>query len=230
MKQTSAARPATKTFHILSAIPWTVEPYFSASILGKAQERKLIAVRTYDIRAWATGKHKKIDDSPYGGGPGMVLRVDVIYRAIAAIKKKIARLRHRKARVILLSTRGRLFTSVEARRLARYDHLVFICGRYEGVDERVADYVADEELSVGSFVLSGGEIPAMLIADAVARFVPGVLGKGESLEEVKGSYPVYTRPEAFVPDVKKPKKQWRVPKILLSGNHRDIEGWRTGKR
>ena len=229
MKKTSI-RPATKTFHILSAIPETVEPYFQASILGKAQERKLIAVRAYDIRAWAAGKHKKIDDSPYGGGPGMVLRVDVIYRAIAAIKKKIARGRHSKTRVILLSTRGKVFTGVQAQRLARYDHLVFICGRYEGVDERVARYVADEELSVGSFVLSGGEIPAMLIADAVARHIPGVLGKGESLEEVKGSYPVYTRPEAFVPYAAKPKKQWRVPKVLLSGNHRDIEGWRAGNR
>jgi tRNA (guanine37-N1)-methyltransferase len=218
-----------KTFHILSAIPHVVEPYFSASILGKAQERKLIVVRTYDIRTWAKGKHKKIDDSPYGGGPGMVLRVDVIYRGIAAIKKKIARTRHHTTRVILLSTRGKLFTGIEARRLARYDHLVFICGRYEGVDERVARYVADEELSVGSFVLSGGEIPAMLIADAVARFVPGVLGKEESLEEVKGSYPVYTRPEIFTPDVRKRRKQWRVPTVLLSGNHRDIQEWRMGK-
>ncbi len=217
-------------FHILSAIPETVEPYFEASILGKAQDRKRIGVRTYDIRSWATGKHKKIDDSPYGGGPGMVLRVDVIYRAIAAIKKKIARSAQRKTRTILLSTRGKVFTSVEAQRLARYDHLIFICGRYEGVDERVARYVADEELSVGSFVLSGGEIPAMLIVDAVARYIPGVLGKGESLEEVKGSYPVYTRPETFSPKGKKTKKEWRVPKILLSGNHRDIESWRTGNR
>lgn len=223
-------RPAVKTFHILSAIPDAVTPYFEASILGKAQGRKLIAVRAYDIRSWATGKHKKIDDSPYGGGPGMVLRVDVIHRAVTAIKKKIARGTRRRTRVILLSTRGKVFTSDHAHRLARYDHLVFICGRYEGVDERVARHVADEELSVGQFVLSGGEIPAMLIVDAVARFVPGVLGKEESLEEVKGSYPVYTRPEAFAPNAAKPKKQWRVPKVLLSGNHRDIENWRTGNR
>ncbi len=221
-------RLTTKTFHVLSAIPDAVDPYFKASILGKAQSRRLIAVCAYDIRAWAAGKHKKIDDSPYGGGPGMVLKADVIFRAVAAIKKKIARGTRRKTRVILLSTRGKLFTSDQAHRLARYDHLVFICGRYEGVDERVARYVADEELSVGSFVLSGGEIPAMLIIDAVSRFVPGVLGKEESLEEIKGSYPVYTRPEAFAPDSAKPKKQWRVPKVLLSGNHRDIESWRAG--
>ncbi|MFA6494980.1 MAG: tRNA (guanosine(37)-N1)-methyltransferase TrmD [Candidatus Paceibacterota bacterium] len=229
IRRRGIVRSAPKTFHVFSAIPEVIAPYFMASIFGKAQARKIISVRVYDLRAGAVDKHKKIDDSPYGGGPGMVLKVDTIYRGVAALKRKIVRTMHRKTRIVLLSTRGKLFTSVEARRLVRYDHVVFICGRYEGVDERVARHIADEELSVGPFILSGGEIPAMLAIDAIARFVPGVLGKEESLEEVKGSYPVYTRPEVFYPDSKKAKKAWRVPQVLLSGDHKKIDEWRSAR-
>ncbi len=150
----------------------------------------------------------------------MVLKVEPIHRALAPLKKKPG------TRVILFSTRGKQFTELDARRLTKYKNIVLICGRYEGVDERVAEHLADEEVSFGDFVLSGGEIPALAVIDAVSRKVPGVLGKHESLEEVKGSYPVYTKPEVFKP--KGSKHEWKVPPVLLSGDHKKIEAWRRG--
>ena len=148
----------------------------------------------------------------------MVMKVEPIYKAIKSIKPK-----SKKNRIILFSTRGKKFTEKEAKRLAKYNQLILICGRYEGVDERVAKKIADEEISVGDFILSGGELPAMLVTEAISRFVPGVLGKEESLESIKGSYPVYTRPEIFSPDK---KTKWRTPKVLLSGDHKKINEWR----
>ncbi len=213
------------TFHIITLFPEIFDSYFQASILGKAQEKKLLKVKTHQLRTWATDKHHKVDNSPYGGGPGMVLMVEPIDKAVRFIKSKIKNKKQR-TRVVLLSTRGKIFNQQEAKRLVKYDQLIFICGRYEGVDERVAQYIADEEISVGDVVLSGGEIPAMMIIDAVARFIPGVLGKTESLEDIKGSYPTYTRPEIYVPDKKNQRKKWRVPKELLSGNHKKIAEWR----
>ncbi len=209
-----------------------MKPYLSASVLGRAVRRKIIAVRTYDIRQWAHDKHRRVDDVPYGGGPGMVMKIEPIHEAVESIKLKVRKAAARntkkpRVRVVLFSTRGKLFTSEEAKLLLRYDHLIFICGRYEGVDERVARYVADEEISVGSFVLSGGEIPALVVIDAVARMVKGVLGKHESLEEVKGSYAVYTRPPVYRSGGRS-RKQWTVPSVLLSGNHADIKRWRAG--
>ena len=208
-----------------------MKPYLSASVLGRAVRRKIIAVRTYDIRQWAHDKHRRVDDVPYGGGPGMVMKIEPIHEAVESIKLKVKKAAARntkkpRVRVVLFSTRGKLFTSAEAKRLLRYDHLIFICGRYEGVDERVARYVADEEISVGSFVLSGGEIPALVVVDTVARMVKGVLGKHESLEEVKGSYAVYTRPPVYRSSGRS-RKQWTVPSVLLSGNHADIKRWRA---
>ncbi|MFA7201535.1 MAG: tRNA (guanosine(37)-N1)-methyltransferase TrmD [Candidatus Paceibacterota bacterium] len=215
-------------FHIITLFPELFESYFQTSILGKAQEKKIFQVRAYQLRQWASDKHHKVDNSPYGGGPGMVLMVDPIYKGVTAITKKIHKSKKKqKTRVILLSTRGAVFNTTHAKRLAKYNHLVFICGRYEGVDERVATHIADEEISIGDVVLSGGEIPAMMIIDAIVRFIPGVLGKTESLEDIKGSYPVYTRPEQYIPDKKNTKKKaWGVPKELLSGNHKQIEEWR----
>lgn len=212
-------------FHILSLFPETINPYLSSSIIGRAIKKKIISVKGYNIRKWARDKHKTVDDSPFGGGPGMVLKVQPIYDAVRFLKSKV---KNKKSRVILFSTRGKLFTQQEARRLSKYDHLILICGRYEGVDQRVAQYVADEELSIGDFVLSGGELPAMIVVDAVSRMITGVLGKAESLEEVKGSYPVYTRPEEFSPKEKKASSSvaWKVPEVLVSGDHKKIETWR----
>lgn len=203
-------------FDIVTIFPEMLSGYFNESIFKRAQEKRLIKITAHNLRDFTADKHKTVDDSPYGGGPGMVLKVEPIYEAVKKIKKG------KKSRVIVFSTRGKLFDQKTAQRLAKYNQLIFICGRYEGVDERVAKNIADEEISIGDFVLSGGEIPAMIVVDAASRFVPGVLGKKESLETIKGSYPVYTRPEVFA--IK--NKKLRVPKVLLSGDHQKIDKWR----
>ncbi len=244
-------------FNIVTIFPKIFDSYFGESILRRAQKKNLIEISVHDLRQWTEDRHKTVDDSPYGGGPGMVMKVESIYKAVATLKsskfkvqssklKSSRQARTIKRRVILFSAKGKQFTQEDARRLAKYDQLILICGRYEGVDERVAEYIADEELSVGNFVLTGGEIPAMIVVDAVARLVPGVLGKKESLEEEsfevrsmkyevgnKGrkkllisnfepqtylEYPQYTRPEKF--------KGWKVPEVLLSGDHKKIKEWR----
>ncbi|MDO8585077.1 MAG: tRNA (guanosine(37)-N1)-methyltransferase TrmD [bacterium] len=215
-------------FDIITIFPHILDSYFSESILKRAQEKRLIKIVSHNLRDFTSERHNKVDDSPYGGGPGMVLQVAPIYKAVEFAKRKgspsTSSGTKKKTRVILFSTRGKTFDATAARRLAKYDQLIFICGRYEGVDERVAQHVADEEISIGDFVLSGGELPAAVVIEAVARQIPGVLGKYASLEEVKGSYPVYTRPEMFVP--KRGAKPWKVPKVLVEGDHKKIEEWR----
>lgn len=213
-------------FDILTIFPKIFDSYFGESILKRAQEKRLIKITAHNLRDFTKDKHHKVDDKPYGGGPGMVLKVEPIYRAVQKLKTHNSRL---KTRVILFSTRGKKLDSKTAKRLSKYDQLILICGRYEGVDERVAKYIANEEISIGDYVLSGGELPAMILVEAVSRYIPGVLGKYESLEEIKGSYPVYTRPEVFVPKgigYRVKGKGWKVPKILLSGSHKKIEEWR----
>ena len=235
-------------FDIITIFPRIFSSYFGESILKRAQEKKLISIQSHDLRKFTTDKHRKVDDSPFGGGAGMVLKIDPIHRAVRSILRnpkseirnskqtsKSGIQKEQKTRVILFSTRGKKFEAKTARRLAKYDRLILICGRYEGVDERVASHIADEEISIGDFVLSGGELAAMLVVDAVSRFIPGVLGKRESLEEIKGSYPVYTRPEEFRPATGKKRKAtrmrktWKVPPVLLSGNHKKIDEWRLDK-
>ena len=215
-------------FNIITIFPNIFDSYFKESILKRAQEKKLIKITAHNLRDFTLDKHHKVDDSPYGGGPGMVIKIQPIYKAISSLRgggsTKQSPSRKTKTRVILFSTRGKKLDQKIAQRLAKYDQLILICGRYEGVDERVAKYVADEEISMGDFVLSGGELPAMILVEAVSRFVPGVLGKKESLETIKGSYPVYTRPEIFKSSKKAPT--WRVPKVLLSGDHKKVEEWR----
>lgn len=213
-----------KTFHIISLFPEALDSYVSASIIGRAREKKLIAINSVALRPFGIGKHKVTDEPPYGGGPGMVMKVDPIY---AAHKKITSKIKKGKTRTILFSTRGKVFTNTDAKRLSKYDNLILICGRYEGVDERVAAHIADEEISIGDFVLSGGELPALVVIDAVARQISGVLGKTESLEEIKGSYPVYTKPAEFVALEKGKKKVWKVPEVLQSGNHKLIDEWRA---
>ena len=220
----------TMKFDILTIFPKIFYSYFNESILKRAQKKGLIKIGVHNIRDFTTDKHHKVDDSPYGGGPGMVFKIEPIYRAVRFLKSKIQRSKSKKTRVILFSTRGKKLDSKTANRLAKYDHLILICGRYEGVDERVAKYIADEEISIGDYILSGGEIPTMVLVEAVSRYLPGVLGKYESLEDIKGSYPVYTRPEIFKSKVKSQKsKFWRVPKELLSGSHKKINEWRQGR-
>ena len=208
-------------FDIITIFPKILDSYINESIIKRAREKGLIKITAHNLRDYTTDKHHKVDDKPYGGGTGMVFKVEPIFKAVQKLKVKSSKL---KVRTILFSTRGKRFTSKEAKRLSKYDQLVMICGRYEGVDERIAKYVADEEISLGDFVLAGGELPAMVVAEAVSRYIPGVLGKYESLEDIKGSFPAYTRPEVFTTKLK--TISWRVPKVLLSGHHKEIGKFR----
>lgn len=208
-------------FDILTIFPQMFDSYLNESILKRAQENKLIAIKAHDLRKFTTDKHKKVDDRPFGGGAGMVMMVQPIDAAVRKLRAKKG-----KTRVILFSTRGKKFTNVEAKRLSKYDQLIFICGRYEGVDERVAEYIADEEISIGDYVLTGGELPAMVVIDSVSRQIEGVLGKAASLEEAQGSYPTYTRPVEYPMKAKGKTKKAKVPEVLMGGNHAKIEEWR----
>lgn len=216
-----------KYFDIITIFPEAVEPYSSASILGRAQKNKKIKITAHQLRDYASGKHKSVDDTPYGGGPGMVMMVEPIDKAVRKIKK-----RTKKTRVIMTAASGKTFTQKDAKRLAKYDQLIFICGRYEGIDHRVEKEIADESLSIGDYVLTGGELPALVMTDAIARHVPGVLGKKESLDEESHSeegvleYPQYTKPETY--EIKKGlrKKKLSVPPVLMSGDHAKIQKWR----
>lgn len=224
-------------FDLITIFPGIFESYLSESLVKRARMKRMIDVRTWDLREFAKGIHRKVDDRPFGGGPGMVLMIEPLYRAV---QSAISNIKYQKSkfrrRVILFSTRGKKLDARMAKRLSRYDQLILICGRYEGVDERVAKYVADEELSIGDYVLAGGELPALVLLETVSRFLPGFLGKHESLEDVKGSYPVYTRPALFLPKQKgwpssdkktRTPRGWAVPNVLLSGDHTRIEEWRT---
>lgn len=223
----AAKVPKTLGFHVLTIFPGMFSSYLGESLFVRAQKSGIVTVALHDIRNFTDDRHNKVDDRPFGGGPGMVLKIQPIWDAFGAVMKGIVRTRARKPRVrtILFSARGTPFDSRVARRLAAYDHLVLICGRYEGVDERVAEHIADEEISIGDYVLSGGEIPALVLMEAVSRHIPGFIGKEESLEEVNGSFPTYTRPETFIPDPKK-RSRWKVPPVLISGDHKKISEWR----
>lgn len=206
-------------FDIITIFPDILGSYLKESIIKRAVDKKLIRVKTWNLRDFSAERHAKVDDRPYGGGPGMVIQVAPVHKAV----KKIRSREKGKTRVILFSPRGKKFDEKMAERFMKYDRLIMICGRYEGVDERVAKHVADESVSIGDYVLAGGELPAMVVVEAVSRRVPGVLGKLESLETVKGSYPAYTRPEVYIPEK---GKKWAVPKVLLGGSHAKIKEWR----
>lgn len=175
-------------------------------------------IKIHNLRDYAEGKHKKVDDTPYGGGAGMLLKIEPFFKALKKIK------RFKKTRVILFSAKGKCYTQRDARRLIKYDQLILLCGRYEGVDERVAQNLADEEISIGDFVLTGGEIAAMTVVDSIVRLLPGALGNLESYKNESHEqkdfleHPHYTKPEKF--------NGWEVPKVLLSGNHEEIKKWR----
>jgi tRNA (guanine37-N1)-methyltransferase len=223
-------------FDIVTVFPEAFTSYFESSIIGRAQKKRLIDIRVHDLRRWARGRHRSVDARPYGGGPGMVLMVEPIWRAVRALTRYGTR-----SRIIVTSAKGKVMTQRDARRWSKYQRLIVIAGHYEGIDERVATHIADEEVSIGEYVLTGGELPAMVIVDAVARLVPGVLGRSESLAEESFSepgyreYPHYTRPAVF--EVRERVKdregryrtvvrRWRVPPVLLSGDHKKIAEWR----
>jgi tRNA (guanine37-N1)-methyltransferase len=205
-------------FDILTLFPNMFSSPLQESILGKAIERGLIQIRTINIRDFASDKHQVVDDTPYGGGQGMVMKVEPIARAIESIKSQDP-----SARVVYLTPQGKPFNQDLARRFSAQPHLILLCGRYEGVDERVRELFIDEEISIGDYILTGGELAAMVLVDAVSRFIPGVLGSDRSAEDDSFfnsllEYPQYTRPSDF--------RGSSVPEVLLSGNHSAISIWR----
>ena len=211
-------------FNIITIFPEIISSYADESILGRAQKNKLIKINAVNLRDFTKDKHKQIDDTPYGGGAGMVMKPEPIYKALKSLKALKGK---KNKKTILLSPRGQQFDQRMAENFTELDEITFVCGRYEGVDQRVSDYMVDEEISIGPYVLAGGELGALIITESVARLIPKVLGNSESLkEETHGSkeakmeveYPQYTKPEKFM--------KWKVPDILLSGHHKKIEEWR----
>lgn len=207
---------------IITLFPSMFKSPFEESIIKRAREKKLIEVHLHNLRDFASDRHRSVDDVPFGGGAGMVMKVEPIYRALEHIKKEL----DEKVKTILLSPQGKTFTQHIALELVQEKNLILICGRYEGVDERVRDYFVDEEISIGDYVLSGGEIAAMVIVDTLVRLLPGAVGDERSIKEdsfYRGllDYPQYTRPAQF--------KSWEVPSVLRSGNHQKIQEWRTRK-
>ena len=188
------------------------------SIIGKAKEKKLIDINLINIRDFSKDKHKKVDDTPYGGGAGMVLMPDVVYDAYSLVKDE-------NAKVIYLSPQGKVLNQDKVKELSKENHLILLCGHYEGIDQRVLDEIVDEEISIGDYVLTGGELPAMVLIDSVSRYVKGVLNEDSTKEESFSSnlleYPQYTRPEEF--------RGKKVPEVLISGHHENIRKWRQEK-
>lgn len=207
---------------VLTLFPDFVESYLKFGIIKRAIKSKILQFQAVDLRDYSFDKRGTVDDRPYGGGVGMVLRPDVMIKAIQKLRKK-------KSRVILLTPQGKVFSQAHAKRLAKYDELIFVSGRYEGFDERIRSFV-DEEMSVGDYVLMGGELPALVVSEAVLRLIPGVLGKLESVDNESFSrgmleYPQYTKPEVL----KVGKKVMRVPKVLLAGHHANMNAWREAE-
>ncbi len=211
------------TFHILTIFPNIFDSFLKEGLLKKAQDKGILKIKIWNLRDFAKDKRKTVDDKPFGGGPGMVLKVEPIYFAVKKIKSEMRN--SSKVLTLLLSLRGEKFSQKMAHEFLKYENIILICGRYEGVDERVAKYIADKEISIGDYILSGGEVPAMVIIEVVSRLLPGFLGNENSLEEKRElfSYPVYTRPRVFEPE---PKIKWKVPEVLLSGDHQKIKEWR----
>jgi len=208
---------------IITLFPEIFDFYLNNSIIKKAKDKGLIKIKTHNLRDFTSDKHKTADDKPFGGGRGMVLKIEPIHKAVNSILSK-----KKKAKVILFTPRGKKFNQKTATKLSKVDQIVLICGRYEGIDERV-DKIVDEKISIGDYVLMGGELPALIFIETVARLIPNVIGNSELLKQriTKNhgfeEYPQYTRPEIFSP---KKGVKLRVPKILLSGNHKEIEKWR----
>ncbi|MDP3731261.1 MAG: tRNA (guanosine(37)-N1)-methyltransferase TrmD [bacterium] len=202
-------------FDIITIFPEIFDSFKNEALIARAQKKKIISINTHFLRDYTDDAHKSVDDRPYGGGPGMLLKVEPIFKAVSELKKKGG-----KSKVILFSPRGKKLDQKMVKKLSKAGRLILICGRYEGVDERVADHIADEVISIGDFVLSGGEVPAMVLTEAVSRMIPGVVGKEESAQKM--DHAQYTRPEIFEAGSKK----WKVPKVLLSGDHKKIEEWR----
>lgn len=207
-------------FHVLTLFPEMIEGGLNTSITGRAMEKELVNVNAVNIRDYAMNKHKRVDDYPYGGGAGMVMQAEPIYLAYEDLKRKI---NTRNPRVVYLTPQGQTFHQKMAEKFAKEEDIILLCGHYEGVDERVLEMIVTDYVSIGDYVLTGGELPAMVMIDAISRLVPGVLhndvsAEFESFQEDLLEYPQYTRPEVFMDK--------KVPEVLLSGHHANIEAWR----
>lgn len=204
---------------VLTLFPKMFKGPFDQSIIKKAQDRKIVEIKIHDLRKWTEDKHKTVDDHPFGGGIGMVLMIKPIYEALKELKTKTSK-------AVLLTPQGKVFNQKVAKNLSNEKHLIFVCGHYEGFDERIRKHLIDEEISIGDYVLTGGELPAMVIIDSITRLIPGVL-KNDQATEIESfskqllEYPQYTRPADF--------KGWKVPEVLLSGDHKKIAQWQKEK-
>ncbi len=208
-------------FDILTLFPAMVESVLSESIIGRAQKNGILEVHAHNIRDYSENKHRRVDDTPYGGGRGMLMAAPPVWNCWQAVQASATA--GEQVRTIYLSPRGKTFSQKDAQRLAEYDRLILLCGHYEGIDQRAVDAVADEEISIGDYVLTGGELPACILADSIGRLIDGVLPEAEchekeSFEKELLEYPQYTRPEVF--------RGERVPEVLLSGHHENIDKWR----
>lgn len=215
-------------FDVITIFPEIFSGFLKEGLISRAQKKKLIKIQVHNLRKWTRDRHKTVDDRPFGGGLGMVLKVEPIFKAVKSVKTP-------KSKVILFTPRGRKFNQQIAFNLSKLNHIILICGRYEGVDERVAKHIADMELSIGEYDLMGGELPAMVLIETIGRLIPGVIGKPQLLKDriTKGKgfveYQQYTRPPKFYPKAKFRRARpevWSVPKVLLSGHHKKIEEWR----
>lgn len=220
---------------ILTLFPETFIGAFDFSIIKRAKEKGIVEINIHNLRDWSTDKYKSVDDHPYGGGAGMVMRVDVLDRALQSLNNQapitnnqISSSQNNKSKTILTDAGGKQFNEMMAQEWSKLEHLIFIAGHYEGVDARVREHLADEAVSIGPYVMSGGELPIAVMIDTVVRLLPGALGNEDSLkeeshnEEGVGEYPQYTRPEEY--------NGWKVPEVLMSGNHKEIEKWRKEKQ
>ncbi len=215
-------------FEIVTIFPNIFDSFLKTSIIKRAKDKRLINIKIHDLRKWAADKHKTIDDKPYGGGPGMIFKVDTVYKALKSLNKE----KKQKQTIVLLTPKGKQFDQKMAKKLSKKDRIILICGRYEGFDHRINKLV-DERISIGPYILNGGEVPAMTLIEAMTRLLPKVI-REESLKEEsfeffknRSEYPQYTRPEVFTYKDKSGKlKTLKVPKVLLSGNHAKIKEWK----
>ena len=213
-------------FQLLTIFPKIFDSYLNEAILKRAQAKKIVQFKIHNLRDWTTDRHRSVDDAPYGGGAGMLMKIEPLYKALSDIKKISKKVPAKKKKIILLSASGKKWSQDLAQKYSKLEELILICGRYEGVDARIKEFI-DEEISVGDYVLTGGELPALTIIDSITRLLPRVLGNADSIIEETHSengiaeYPQYTRPEIF----KAGNKKYPVPKILLSGDHKKIKEW-----
>ena len=218
-------------FNLITIFPQIFDSYLNEGILKRAALKKIVKYKIHNLRDYTNDKHKTVDDTPYGGGAGMLMKIEPLYKALNTIKKLSGKNKIKKRKVLLMSAAGKNWNQSLAKKYSKLEEIVIICGRYEGVDARIKHFI-DEEISVGDYVLTGGELPALTIIDSITRLIPGVLGNKESIIEESHSekdvteYPQYTRPEIF----KVGNKKYPIPKILLSGDHKKIRQWREDKK